>query len=227
MNRATERVPWYNLHVSLNTVNILDYTKNMLDYTKPQFYNEIRSGKRCFEGAYIVKRIAIDMDEVMSHFSKKCLQLFNEQYEETYTLSHLHGKLLTELDARFAENVPLYLKREDFFINLEVVKDSQSVIEQLTKHYEVFIVTAAMEFPSSMAAKYAWLKQYFPFLNEQNFVFCGDKSIIHADYLIDDTPKNLASFKGQGLMFTAPHNMNQEGFKRLNNWSEVAQYFLP
>lgn len=174
-----------------------------------------------------MERIAIDMDEVMSHFSKKCLELFNERYEESYTVEHLQGKLLNELDDRFEESVPDFLKRDDFFSDLDVIEDSQKVIRQLAGRYEVFIVTAAMDFPSSMAAKYTWLKKHFPFLDEQHFVFCGDKSIIHADYLIDDTPKNLAAFKGQGLLFTAPHNLNTKEYTRLNNWTEVAQYFLP
>ncbi|HLR11608.1 MAG TPA: 5'-3'-deoxyribonucleotidase [Sporosarcina sp.] len=172
-----------------------------------------------------MERIAIDMDEVMSHFSKKCLQLFNKQYKESYTVDHLHGKLLNDLDPRFAESVPNFLTEDDFFINLDVVEGSQKVIQQLTERYEVYIVTAAMEFPSSMGPKYKWLKKHFPFLNEQNFVFCGDKSIIQADYLIDDTPKNLQTFKGKGLLFSAPHNMNVQEYTRLNNWSEVAQYF--
>lgn len=178
-------------------------------------------------GACTLERIAIDMDEVMSHFSKKCLELFNERYKETYTIEHLHGKLLNELDARFIESVPEFLKRDDFFINLEVIQDSQKVIKKLSERYEVYIVTAAMEFPSSMAPKYAWLKKHFPFLDEQKFVFCGDKSIINADYLIDDTPKNLEVFNGKTLLFSAPHNQKVEGYTRLNSWSEVAQYFLP
>src|SRR5699024_8381211 len=125
----------------------------------------------------------------------------------------------------FAESVTNFLTEDDFFINLDVVEGSQKVIQQLTERYEVYIVTAAMEFPSSMGPKYKWLKKHFPFLNEQNFVFCGDKSIIQADYLIDDTPKNLQTFKGKGLLFSAPHNMNVQEYTRLNNWSEVAQYF--
>jgi|GEM_PF-3618310 len=45
-----------------------------------------------------MKRIAIDMDEVISAFSSKCLQLFNAEYQTEYTPQHLQGKLLVELD---------------------------------------------------------------------------------------------------------------------------------
>ncbi|KXH81952.1 5'-3'-deoxyribonucleotidase [Sporosarcina sp. HYO08] len=173
-----------------------------------------------------MKRIAIDMDEVMAHFSAKCLELFNEDYKEKYTSEHLQGRRLVELDTRFEEKIGNYLEKDSFFLELDVVKDSQAVIKRLSEHYEIYIVTAAMDFPASMAPKYEWLKKHFGFLNERNFVFCGDKSIIQADYLIDDTPSNLATFSGEGILFTAPHNWNVTGYTRLNSWLEVEEYFL-
>jgi 5'(3')-deoxyribonucleotidase len=48
---------------------------------------------------------------------------------------------------------------------------------------------------------------------------------LRADYLIDDLPKNLLRFEGQGLLYTAPHNLTATGFVRVNNWLEVATYF--
>lgn len=173
-----------------------------------------------------MKRIAIDMDEVITHFSASCLELFNKEFNENYTTEDLQGKLLVELDARFAEKVDQYLAKDSFFLDLQVIKDSQEVIQKLSVHYEIYIVTAAMEFPASLAPKYQWLKQHFSFLNDKNFVFCGDKSIIHADYLIDDTPSNVDAFTGQGILFTAPHNRDITGYTRLNNWQEVEGYFL-
>lgn len=173
-----------------------------------------------------MKRIAIDMDEVMSHFSKKCLDMFNEEFSTNYTSLDLEGKKLARLDTRFVDKVNDYIAHESFFLDLEVIKDSQEVIQKLSEHYDIYIVTAAMEFPASLAPKYQWLKTHFSFLNEQNFVFCGDKSIIHADYLIDDTPHNLHTFKGEGILFTAPHNVHETGYTRLNNWKEVEDYFL-
>ncbi|MBE1555557.1 5' nucleotidase, NT5C type [Sporosarcina limicola] len=173
-----------------------------------------------------MKRIAIDMDEVLSHFSTSCLELFNKEFNKNYTTEDLQGKMLVDLDARFAEKMDHYLANESFFLELKVIKDSQEVIQKLSVHYDIYIVTAAMEFPVSLAPKYQWLKKNFGFLNENNFVFCGDKSIIHADYLIDDTPSNLATFKGKGMLFTAPHNRDVTGYTRLNNWQEVAECFL-
>ncbi|RUS46050.1 5'-3'-deoxyribonucleotidase [Cohnella sp. AR92] len=173
-----------------------------------------------------MQRIAIDMDEVIADFAPKHLRLFNRDYKENLTAKDLMGTRLRELRPQLEKEIVAYLEDPAFFRDLEVMKDSQRVIRELSEQYEIFITTAAMEFPTSFNAKYEWLKQHFPFLNEMNFVFCGDKSIIHADYLIDDNARHFQRFKGQGILFTAPHNINETGYHRVNNWLEIREHFL-
>jgi len=82
-----------------------------------------------------------------------------------------------------------------------------------------------MAVPNSLGPKYRWLQRHFPFIPPTHYVFCGNKSILRADFLIDDQPRNLLRFEGQGLLYSAPHNIMAEGFVRVNNWVEVAQFF--
>jgi 5'(3')-deoxyribonucleotidase len=125
------------------------------------------------------------------------------------------------------ERLDGYLRSEDFFEDLPVIEDSQQVLREMVKEYEIFIATAAMEFPNSFGPKYRWLRRHFPFLNPRNFVFCGDKSILHADYLIDDQAGHFRRFQGEGILFTAPHNLGITGFRRVDDWRHVAKVFLP
>jgi len=118
-----------------------------------------------------------------------------------------------------------FLDAEDFFEDLPLMPGSQSVLKDLAQRFEVFIATAAMSVPNSFSAKYRWLQRHFPFIPPTHYVFCGNKNILRADYLIDDLPRNLLRFDGQGLLFTAPHNFAVTGFTRVNNWQEVAEYF--
>ena len=173
-----------------------------------------------------MKRIAIDMDEVIADFIPKHLALFNRDHNENITVEDLKGKKLRELRPQLKEEIMNYLTEPTFFRDLAVVKDSQEIIRELSEHYEIFIATAAMEFPTSFTAKYEWLKEHFSFLNDRNFVFCGDKSIINADYLIDDNVRFLKRFLGQGILFTSPHNIRETDFVRVNNWKEVKNYFI-
>lgn len=173
-----------------------------------------------------MKRIAIDMDEVIADFSAKHIELFNDKYNEKITIEDLHGKKLREIRPNLLNEIMEIIRDSSFFRDLNPIKDSQSVIKELSENYEIYITTAAMEFPTSFTAKYEWLKEHFGFLNEMNFVFCGDKSIIHADYLIDDNARHFEHFVGQGILFTAPHNVKEVGYKRLSSWLEVREYFL-
>jgi len=118
-----------------------------------------------------------------------------------------------------------FLDAEDFFEVLDVIPDSQPVLQDLSTRFEIFIATQAMAVPNSLGPKYNWLQRHFPFIPATHYVFCGNKSILRADFLIDDQPRNLARFEGQGLLYTAPHNLAATGFIRVNNWREVAEYF--
>jgi 5'(3')-deoxyribonucleotidase len=171
------------------------------------------------------KRIAIDMDEVMADTLGKMLECYNRDYGDTLTIEHLHGKKLRHV-AKCGSEVSKYFDDPLFLRDLKVLPDSREVIRELHGRYEIFIASAAMEVPASFAAKYEWLKEHFDFIPSTHIVFCGDKSIIDADYLIDDHAYQFDRFRGQGILYTACHNVEETRYPRVNNWREVAEMFL-
>ncbi|QQE81349.1 5'-3'-deoxyribonucleotidase [Alicyclobacillus sp. SO9] len=173
-----------------------------------------------------MKRIAVDMDEVVADFGGKHLKLYNETYQESVSAEDFLGRRLWQYDSHRADEILEMLNDTDFFRDLDVVEGSQDVLKELHEHYEIFIATAAMERPTSFTAKYEWLREHFPFLSDKNFVFCGNKGILHADYLIDDSVRHFKGFVGQGILYTAGHNIHEEGYVRVKNWQEVRDYFL-
>jgi 5'-nucleotidase len=106
------------------------------------------------------------------------------------------------------------------------MEGAQDTIARLMERYEVFVATAAMEFPNSFVDKYNWLARHFPQIHWRNIIFLGDKSILGADYLIDDLPRNIKTFTGQGLLFTALHNRDETAYDRVQNWQDVADRLL-
>ena len=100
------------------------------------------------------------------------------------------------------------------------------IVKELSEKHEVFIVSAATEFPNSLKEKYDWMKEYFPFISWRNFVLCGDKSIVSGDIMIDDHEKNLIHFNGEKILYDAQHNKLVKGYLRLNNWIEIHNYFF-
>ena len=113
-----------------------------------------------------------------------------------------------------------------FFRNLPVIEDSQEVLKEINQRYELFIVSAAIEFPNSLKDKLEWLNEHFPFLTWKQIVFCGDKKLVHGDFIIDDHVRNLVHFPGKKYLYSSPHNLNETTYHRLNNWKEVAEVFL-
>jgi 5'-nucleotidase len=174
------------------------------------------------------KKIAIDMDEVMADPIEKFINLYNQDFALDLKLEALHGKEIFEaVPHEHSHKVWEYINAEGFFRDLTVIPGSQEVIKALTEKYEVFIVSAGMEFRNSLIDKFDWLQDHFPFISWKNYVLCGDKSIIGADIMIDDRPKNLRTFSGERkLLFTSPHNVNLTEFERVSTWQEVAEKLL-
>ncbi len=173
-----------------------------------------------------MRRICVDMDEVMADTLAEHLRRYNQEFDELVTVNDLAGKGLWEVTpADRQAQLRAFLDAEDFFEDLALMPDAQDVLRQLSARFEIFIATQAMTVPNSLGPKYRWLQRHFPFIPPTHYVFCGDKRILRADYLIDDLPRNLLRFEGQGLLYTAPHNLAATGFARVNSWREVAVYF--
>lgn len=174
--------------------------------------------------------IAVDMDEVMADTVLEHLRRYNQEFGELITKADLQGKWLWQVVPSDRHNrLAAYLAEDDFFADLPLMADAQRVLERLAGDHEVFVASAAMEVPRSFNAKFHWLQRYFPFLPQSNYVFCGTKSILHADYLIDDNPRQLRAFSGKGLLFSTPHNLSLEakphGWHRVDDWLAVERFF--
>ena len=114
-----------------------------------------------------------------------------------------------------------FVFEKGFFRGVPVMEGAKEAVLELMKNFDVYIVSAAMEFPQSLIEKYEWLREHFPFISWHNIIFCGDKSIIGTDYMVDDHVKNLDCFKGKTFLFTAGHNVGIDSHTRVNNWTEV------
>ncbi|MEY3368223.1 MAG: hypothetical protein RI973_1378 [Bacteroidota bacterium] len=169
------------------------------------------------------KVIALDMDEVIANVVPKFLDYFERDFGRRPDLSEWWGKKIYQLPN--ATHLRGYLQEEGFFADLPVMEGSQEVVEWLAGHYEVYAVTAATEFRNSLRDKFDWLEQHFPCIGWKRLVLCGDKSIIQADYMIDDHAWNLEKFGGKGLLYTASHNLDETRFTRVGNWAEVRDFF--
>lgn len=169
------------------------------------------------------KSIALDMDEVIADVLPKFLDIYEEEFGVRLQKDDYYGKKVYEIEG--AMSIRDRLQEKGFFRDLPVIEGAQEGVKALMEHYDVYITTAAQEFRNSLEDKYDWLLEHFPFIHWKQFVFCGDKSVFGSDYMIDDHARNLKTFRGKGLLFTANHNIHESGFTRVNNWQEVLEFF--
>jgi 5'(3')-deoxyribonucleotidase len=171
-------------------------------------------------------RILIDMDDVMADTIERFLEWYERDFGVRITKADLHG---TKLHAIVPEErrkiVKEYPLQKGFFKDLPVIENSREVIKELNNRFDVYIASAAMEFPFSFEDKYEWLDRHFPFIHWKRRIFCGDKSILKGDVLIDDHDFNLSVFDGRRIMFTASHNVADTKYERMNNWLDAEKLF--
>lgn len=171
--------------------------------------------------------IFVDMDEVIADAFGAHLDLYNEEFNAQLKREDCYGREAWQcVPQEHQQSIRDYTWRDGFFKDLKVIPDSQEVLFELSKKYEVYIASAAMEFPQSLREKSDWLDEFFPFIPWQNRILCGNKHVLKGDVLIDDRGKNLEPFHGRSIMFTSPHNTNITTFERADTWKDIADKLL-
>ncbi|MRI01919.1 5'(3')-deoxyribonucleotidase [Kriegella sp. EG-1] len=172
-------------------------------------------------------KIFVDMDEVIADTYGAHIDIYNQEFNGNLTTETCMGNEVWKMvPTAHQDSVRKHATRRGFFRNLRPIENSIEVLSKLNDVHELYIASAAMQFPNSLEEKSDWLNEHFPFIPWQHIILCGHKHILRGDVLIDDRSYNLEHFNGRGLQFTSPHNIRTTGFERVNNWLEVAEKLL-
>ena len=172
-------------------------------------------------------RIFIDMDEVIADTYQQHINVHNQKYGTNFTKADCYGKEFWMCVAeKHQQEVRDHAYQKGFFKDIPVIGNAVEVIKELETKHEVFIASAAMQFPNSLQEKSEWLDQHLPFITWKNRILCGHKHILKGDVLIDDRSYNLQHFEGRGIQFTSPHNVHTTDFERADDWNTIASLLL-
>ena len=171
-----------------------------------------------------MKRILVDMDGVLADVYSRFFDLHEQETGYKLNISDVSGML----EAEAFKNQIRWVMTPGFFRTVPVMKGSVDGLKKLNSVYEVVVISMATEFPQSLTDKQLWMHDNYPFISWKQLVFCGDKSLIRADIMIDDHPKNLDNFTGKTIMFTQPHNIfiNNSKHTRVSSWIEIERLLL-
>ena len=125
------------------------------------------------------KRLIVDMDGVLADVYSQFLNYEEQEFGFRQSVENLNGKT----EAAVFKNAHQYLYSNGFFRTMPLMKDSVDAVKELNKKYELFIVSAAMEFPQSLTEKHAWLTEHFPFISWKQIIFCGSKKMVQGDVI--------------------------------------------
>jgi len=171
--------------------------------------------------------IFVDMDDVLADTFGKHIEWYNRDFNTTLKREDIvSGEVYENVPIEHQSSIIEHSNTPGFFYDLEPLSGSIEVMEALCNKHEVYIATAATQFPHSLKEKSDWLATYFPFITWQHQIMCGHKFILNGDLLIDDRAYNLEYFEGDTLLFSNPHNFNDNGFKRVSSWEEIGTLLL-
>ena len=105
-----------------------------------------------------MERIIIDMDEVIADPMGDMVAWYEEKHGLKVDYDQMkEGSWVRGFPEQHRQLVLERLYSEGFFRNLSVMDDAQDVLKEMNKRYEIFIVSAAVEFPNSLKDKHDWL----------------------------------------------------------------------
>jgi 5'(3')-deoxyribonucleotidase len=171
------------------------------------------------------KCILVDMDGVLADVYTTFFKLHEQETGQRLNLKDIAGFLEEEA----FKNQRKWVSSPGFFRDLPVMPGSREALMKLNELYKIIVVSLATEFPYCMTDKQLWMHENFPFISWKQLVFCGDKSIVKADIMIDDHFKNLDHFDGRTILYTQPHNVliTNTRHTRVGSWAEIEKLLLP
>ena len=171
------------------------------------------------------RRIAIDMDGVLVDTFPAQLAFISDEYGLSPDPDQrLRQALADWLPGEALAGLRRHMHRPEFFAGLPPMPGAIDVLRRLVDRYDVFIATAAMEYPNSLAPKFDWLRRHVPFIDPLQYIFCGHKYMLDVDWLIDDHVRHFVALRGTPMLFTAPHNRQLTGYLRVDDWQDVARH---
>jgi 5'-nucleotidase len=183
---------------------------------------EIMAAERSGSGR---RRIAIDMDGVLVDTYPAQLAFVADEYGLSPDPDQRLRQALTDwLPDEAMAGLRRHMRRAHFFAGLSPMRGAIDVLHRLVGRYDVFIATAAMEYPNSLAPKFDWLRRHVPFIDPLQYIFCGHKYMLDVDWLIDDHARHFTALRGTPMLFTAPHNRQLTGYLRVDDWQDVARH---
>lgn len=187
-----------------------------------------------------MKKVMIDLDDVIVEFSKKILEGVNIVSGKEYSIDTIKSYYIQDLipENKWGKWIE-YLEKNNLYSGIEIKKDSVEVIGKIQEKYEMYLGSAYM-FKDLVKVsgfhlknKYDFLIERIPEIKPETFVFLSNKEVLDCDIKIDDRLENLTGNCETKILFTAYHNedisdeeLKQKNVIRVNSWKDIERILI-
>jgi len=163
--------------------------------------------------------VSIDVDDVCLSLVDNWIKYYNKDFSDNLTVDKITEWDISKFIKPSAKKtIYQYVEKEDVYKTAEPVANALEGVNLIKEcGYRVIYVTANNPYNS----KFNWLLKNEFLDNYKDFVSAYDKSLILADYLIDDKYENVIDFKGIGILFNRPWNEYSLYHNRVENWDDI------
>lgn len=158
---------------------------------------------------------AVDVDEVLRDNLSNMLRVYNEEYKDDKKLSDLHDfrvdisfPKIAEATGQTASKYFFEQHAQEVFTDAEAIEGAKEAIDILRNYGKVIIVTYQKNTENRIRTL-EWLDKYS--IKFDSICFTRDKSIVHADYMIDDNDWNFIGCNCcHGILIDRPYNQETD-----------------
>jgi len=176
-------------------------------------------------------RFLIDMDGVLSDFDGEFLKRWRERYPDKFyvplaerTTFYVKQQYPDELKPLVSEIV----WAPGFFRDMMPVDGGKEALTEMrSMGHEVFICTSPLTtYQNCVLEKFEWVDRVLGSQWVSNIILTKDKTLVKADYLIDDKP-NITGVENtpdwEHIVYDQPYNREIDNKRRLTwgNWKSV------
>lgn len=164
--------------------------------------------------------IAVDVDGVVADMFPVWLARYHADHPEApYALSDVYGER-----AKRDTTMLAYLNDPTLYDEVLPVENATAAIQALRgAGHRIVFVTSCVK--GMVDGKWSWLQRYgfLPAgeMQSDDLIVVHDKSMIRADALIDDLPRNVESWGTRGILFSTPWNAGATVVLRADDWLDA------
>ena len=180
-----------------------------------------------------MKKLYVDFDNTIVDTVGKIVSLYNEDHKyyrwfEPVRACDINTYDFQELKLESFEEISKYFNQPRFFENLEWMDNAEEVLEELSKQYEIKVVSIGTY--ENLVGKGLWILKNMPYADFQPILVNAHESKRFKDmrdgYLIDDKYDNLTGHNTyKSICFGDVYSWNEQWTGvRCHNWYDVKRF---